>query len=175
MRQHTRRIALVAVGTTVASLALLAPASAGTTDVTFELTAGSLSISQQPAASLGSVGTGALQLGGPLGDVEVTDERGAVLGYTAQVVGTDFVKEDGSYTIESTNAVYDTGDVTGTGTATRAAGATGPLDPTVPHVALTATLVTGNNTSAWNPTVTVTLPSDALAGTYNGTITHSVA
>jgi hypothetical protein len=28
---------------------------------------------------------------------------------------------------------------------------------------------------SWNPTITVTLPSNAQAGTYTGTITHSVA
>jgi hypothetical protein len=175
MHTLTRRLALAAAGATAASFAVLAPASAGTTDVTFELTAGSLSISQPATASLGATDTGSSQLGGPLGNVLVTDERGAVLGYTAQVVGTDFAKEDGSYTIDSGNAVYTTGQVTGTGTATRAAGAPGALDPGTPHVAMAATLVTGNNTSAWNPTVTVTLPSDALAGTYSGTITHSVA
>jgi len=38
----------------------------------------------------------------------------------------------------------------------------------------TATGVSGNNTAAWNPTITVTIPANALAGTYSTTISHSV-
>jgi hypothetical protein len=33
----------------------------------------------------------------------------------------------------------------------------------------------GNNTTTWNPTLIVTIPSTAVAGTYTGTVTHSVA
>lgn len=174
MRNSTRRTALVLAGAVAASFAALAPATAATT-TTFELTGGTLSITQPTSSDLGSTATGSLQLEGALGTVTVNDERGNLLGYTAQVVGTSFVNSDATYTIAATNALYTTGAVTGTGTATRAAGAPGPLDPTLSHVAMTATAVTGNNTSAWDPTITVTLPTDALAGTYTGTITHSVA
>ena len=38
-----------------------------------------------------------------------------------------------------------------------------------------ASLAAGNTTVSWNPTVTVTLPSNVAAGTYTGTITHSAA
>jgi hypothetical protein len=34
---------------------------------------------------------------------------------------------------------------------------------------------TGNNFATWNPTVSITLPAQAVAGTYSGTITHSVS
>jgi hypothetical protein len=33
----------------------------------------------------------------------------------------------------------------------------------------------GNNSVTWNPTVLITLPAQAVAGKYTGTITHSVS
>jgi hypothetical protein len=34
---------------------------------------------------------------------------------------------------------------------------------------------TGISTASWNPTISVLVPPAAVAGTYSGTITHSVA
>ncbi|WP_259444413.1 hypothetical protein [Rhodococcus sp. DMU2021] len=68
---------------------------------------------------------------------------------------------------------YAPGAVTPTGTVTATpADATG-LDTAKSVVAGTA--ARGNNTASWAPTLTVTLPSDALAGTYTGTVTTSVS
>jgi hypothetical protein len=39
----------------------------------------------------------------------------------------------------------------------------------------TATAVVGVNTATWNPSIAVTLPAGAQAGTYSATITHSVS
>ena len=39
----------------------------------------------------------------------------------------------------------------------------------------TATAVIGVNTATWNPSIAVTIPAGAVAGTYNATITHSVS
>jgi hypothetical protein len=39
----------------------------------------------------------------------------------------------------------------------------------------TATAVSGDNTATWNPTIVVTVPAGAVAGTYSATITHSVS
>lgn len=36
------------------------------------------------------------------------------------------------------------------------------------------TVVVGNNTATWNPTLTVTLPSSSTMGNYTGTITTSL-
>ena len=33
----------------------------------------------------------------------------------------------------------------------------------------------GNNSASWNPTLIANVPAGAVAGTYTGTITHSVA
>jgi hypothetical protein len=38
-----------------------------------------------------------------------------------------------------------------------------------------ATDVDGNNTATWDPTIAVTIPADALAGTYSTSFTHSVS
>ena len=42
-------------------------------------------------------------------------------------------------------------------------------------VVQTATGVVGVNAATWNPTISVTIPANALAGTYSSTITHSVS
>jgi len=38
-----------------------------------------------------------------------------------------------------------------------------------------ATNVNGSNTATWDPTIAVTIPANALAGTYATSITHSVS
>ncbi len=43
------------------------------------------------------------------------------------------------------------------------------------RTAFSAILTVGNNTTSWNPTVIVTVPSSAVAGVYTATLTHSVA
>jgi hypothetical protein len=60
---------------------------------------------------------------------------------------------------------------TGAGTFTPGAG--GALGTS--QTAFTAASETGATSVTWNPTITVTLPSTVVAGTYTGTITHSVA
>lgn len=114
---------------------------------------------------------------GALGDVRVTDTRGAARGsYTVTVVSSPFTTGTGesAFTIPAGNVVYTApASIGGTGTATRGRGAPGPLGR--PRTAMTATGTAGTNTSVWNPTITIKLPADAVAGTYTGTITHSVA
>ncbi len=44
-----------------------------------------------------------------------------------------------------------------------------------PQPAYVATLGVGATSVSWNPIIKVTLPSSVVAGTYTGTITHSVA
>jgi hypothetical protein len=64
--------------------------------------------------------------------------------------------------------------MTTTGTTTIAAGTATTLTSVAAKVA-GPTAVTGNNTATWNPTLTVGLPSSALAGNYSGTVNTSVA
>ena len=46
---------------------------------------------------------------------------------------------------------------------------------TLPGTAGSHTGAAGNSSTAWNPTLTFTLLSSQVAGTYTGTVTHSVA
>ncbi|MEU6410670.1 hypothetical protein [Microbispora sp. NPDC046933] len=33
----------------------------------------------------------------------------------------------------------------------------------------------GDNSATWDPTIVITVPAQAVAGTYTGTVNHSVA
>ncbi|MEU4771495.1 hypothetical protein [Micromonospora sp. NPDC023644] len=118
-----------------------------------------------------------------LGTVEVRDSRGQVNPNTwvATVSATAFVAGAGGpqRTIANSRVSY------WSGSAVRSTGG-GTLVPGQPTSAQAATLgVTreafrktagnGNNTVAWVPTIRVAIPSDIVAGTYRGTIVHSVA
>lgn len=173
-RRSPRKVIAAILSGAMLSLVALAPAAhAADTTTTFTLTGGSLSISSPTTANLGSAAAGALTLTGSLGSNTVTDTRGALLGWTASAISTNFAGPS-STTVLAANASYAPGTVTTTGTVTAAAGAGGPMTASQP--AVVATLVTGNNTASWSPNVTVTLlQAQSLAGTYTATVTHSVA
>lgn len=166
---------LAAGAALVAATAL--PASAADTTVTFSITAGALTIAAPASASLGSVATGTASISGQIGPVTVTDDRGTLNGsWTASVISTDFTTGGGTpaETIPNINNSYSPGPATSTtGTGTFTPGPGGIVN--VPQVAFTGTALTGNNSVTWNPTLTVTIPAAAVAGTYTGTVTHSVA
>jgi hypothetical protein len=175
MRKQLNAVA----GGILGGLALLAanalPASAATsgdTATTFSLTGGSLDVAVAADAALTSGASGAASVSGTLGDVSVTDARGGTAGWTASAaVTTPFAHTGGGTTASGVSynagAVTETGDVTAT-----SAGATALTGAAAAVVSATA--VTGNNSGSWNPTLTVALPSNALAGDYTGTITTSV-
>lgn len=177
MSNHLHR-ALAVLGTAALTTALAAaPAEAGTT-TTFALTGGNLSISEPAPANLGTVANTAGTVSGQLGDVTVTDERGLLAAtWTATVGTTTFTTGGGTAneTIPKASVSYNSGAIGAS------SGLNGVFAGTAVGVALgtdqTAATgaAVGNNSATWNPTVTVTIPSQALAGTYTGTITHSVS
>ena len=178
-----RRFVIVAgVGVAVAA-ASFAPAHAEDTDVTFELTgAGGLSISAPATADLGSAATNAGTLSGSLGTVTVTDQRGALLAtWTAAVSSTDFTTggATAAETIAASDVSYWSGLATTTsGTVVAVPGQLTALlaqDLGTERTAFATTAAVGNNSVSWSPTVVVNIPAAAVAGTYTGTITHSVA
>ncbi len=121
-------------------------------------------------------------LQGTIGPVTVTDLRGTLLGsWTAQVSSTDFTTGGGTAneTIPKADAAYASGPATSTsGIGTFVPGQLTVLlaQPLTTQItAFTATALVGNNTVTWNPTLRVTIPNSAVAGTYTGTVTHSVA
>jgi hypothetical protein len=168
-----RMIPALALG--AAALVVTAPgASAAGSATTFTLSAGSLTISQPASAAVGSTAVGATTLSGSLGTVSVTDGRGLLTAtWTTTVSSTDFTTGAGSAseTVTKSNVAYSSGVGTTTGTGVFTPGVVASL--AVPGTA-GAWVGVGNNTASWNPTVTFTLSPSQVAGTYSGTITHSV-
>jgi len=171
------------VGLLCAGLVAVAlPAQAADTTTTFTLSGSSLSISAPASKSLGSTATGSASLAAQLGTVTVTDARGATLGaWTASVSSTDFTTGGGTAneTITKSNATYWSGAATASsGVGTFTPGQLLSVNAqalSASRTAFSATVVVGNNSVSWNPTVTINLPAAAVAGDYTGTITHSVA
>lgn len=159
------------------AIALLAgaalPASAAdtaTTDTTFNLFSGTLDVGTQKSAQLRDNIAGTTSVRGSLGDVSVTDSRGTRAGWEVTVISSQFTSDSGT---TSENVSYNTGEVTTSGTVSTKS--TGDTDVVAPATVLFGVNVSGNNTATWDPTLTVTLPADSLAGTYQATVTTSVA
>jgi hypothetical protein len=167
----------------LAAVALLGAAAtqagaAGTTPVTFELTAGDLSISvPSSTVSLGSVPAGASSLSTQLGDVTVTDARGALVAtWTASVSASSFTT--GTGTTDETVPATSIGYASGAGAAR--AGQVGTMVPgSAQGLAGARTAAswtgTGADTVTWRPTLTFVFSASQVAGTYTGTVTHSVS
>ena len=160
-------------------LTLAAPAFADTasnTPVTVEVTGGDLTISAPTqSVDLGSVVTSdtAQTVRALLGNVTVTDNRAGTAGWTATASATDFT---GPQTISTSTfglVVYTAPQATVTGTATVTPSTQSSLNPG--GRVQDATNVNGANTAAWDPAIAVTIPANALAGTYSTSITHSVS
>jgi hypothetical protein len=179
------RAFLVGSAALTASAAFLSPAHAATsgdTTTTFTLTAGALSITTPASASLGSAATGSATTSAQLGAVQVSDARGALLGtWTGSVSSTDFTT--GGATANETIAKASVDYWSGAATASSGTGVFTPGQLTAllkvtlgaSRTAFSASAVVGNNSATWNPTVIVNVPAAAVAGTYSGTITHSIA
>jgi hypothetical protein len=177
-----KRLALVLSAAAVSGsmVMMAAPADAGQ-GVTFSLTAGLLTISDPANKALGSISTGTASLTNTLGAVSVTDNRGALNGtWTATVASTDFTTGAAATeeTIAKAQVDYWSGAATSfTGTAVLVPGQLLVVNKqalSASRTAYSATAVIGNNTASWTPTVVVNVPAQAVAGTYSGTITHSV-
>jgi hypothetical protein len=142
--------------------------------------ANNLTITVPGTANLGSAGPGGT-ISASLGTVTVTDNRPGVAGWTATVSATNFTTGGGTpaQTIAGNSVAYWSGTATvSTGGGVRTPGqATAaqrvPLSGTV--TAFSASKTTGITLTSWAPTLVVTVPSSAVAGTYTGTITHAVA
>lgn len=141
-----------------------------------------LSVSVPASANLGSAAPGNT-LSAALGQVTVSDQRLISNGgWTATVSATSFTTGGRSQaeTITSVSLSYWSGPTTASsGTATLTPGqptaaAAQSLSSSV--TAFTSSAGNGHITSAsWNPAVNVAIPTAAVAGTYTGTITTSVA
>jgi hypothetical protein len=160
-------------------LTLAVPASAATasnTPVTVEVTGGDLTISAPTqSVGLGSVvtSTSAQTVTALLGNVAVTDNRAGTAGWTATASATDFTGPQSISTSTFGSMVYTPPQATVTGSATVTPSTESTMYPG--GRVQDATNVVGSNTATWDPTIAVTIPANAEAGTYSTSITHSVS
>ncbi|MFF3856453.1 hypothetical protein [Micromonospora sp. NPDC002575] len=139
---------------------------------------GSLSITVPATASIGS-GSPGVTVSRSIGAVTVTDQRAlSPAAWTATVSITDFTGTSG-FTVTKGNASYWSGPATattGSGTFTpgqATAAQAQPLSQT--QTAFSLRGGSGTNSATWRPTLVITVPLSAVAGTYTAILTHSVA
>ena len=166
------KLATMALATGLAAGGIAGPAQADDTNATFAVTAGGLAITVPTSTvALATVSTGTLTASGQLGPVTVADTRGALVNsWTTTVTSSAFVT--GTSTPGETVTEPNVGYATGPATAHTGLGAFVQGTKTVPP---TYTGQAGNSSTTWNPTVTFTLQSSQVAGTYSGIVTHSLA
>jgi len=170
-------IAVTAAAVTLPTAAPAGASTTGSTTTTFTINSGTLSITVPGAANLGTVQTGSTAVTALLGLVQVTDLRASTAGsWTTTVSSTSFVTGGGTAneTVPASDVIYDPGAaVSSTGTGTFTPGSPGNL--AAPRTAFSASGEVGSTSVTWDPQITIQLPPAVVAGTYTGTITHSVA
>ncbi|WP_091610895.1 hypothetical protein [Micromonospora mirobrigensis] len=179
-----RKTLVILTASAASVLALAAPAVAAPTDdtvVTFTIGTANLDITAPPAVNLGSAFAGQT-LTGQIGPVTVNDQRAALSAtWTATVTSTAFTTGGAgpAETIIPGLVDYWSGPATATtGTGTFVPGqltSAQAVPLNLPRTAFSKTSGSGNNTATWNPTIDIQIPDAAVAGTYEGVITHSVA
>ena len=179
LSSHQRVLGTLAAGLALSGIFAAPSAKAADTTTTFTLSAGTLGVSAPASKELSAgVSIGTASVSAALGTVQVTDRRSVIGGtWTATVSSTNFTTGDGSAgkVIDNANAAYTTG------VATLVSGAAVVVPTAVAasldsaQTAATATGVLGDAVVTWDPTVSVTIPNNVAAGTYSGTITHSIA
>ena len=151
---------------------------ATTTNLTFVVNPflGGLSINVPEAGNLGSLASPdtVTATTGQLDTVTVTDTRRGTLvrGWTAFAISTDLLT--GTDSLTASTIGYSAG------TPTIVSGIAGVTENTkwsllTTTAVNTANTTTGNHVVSWRPTITITLKNQQVAGTYVGTMTHSVA
>ncbi len=180
-RDRVRKMVAGAVAAAAVSAAFVGPAQAADTTTTFSVTSGALSITVPASASLGS-GAPGFTASAQLGTVTVNDARAAIgASWTVAVSSSNFTTgtATAAETIDKSAISYWSGLATATsGVATFLPGQLTAVDKVglgTSKTAFSASATAGNNAASWNPTVIVNIPAQAPAGSYSGTITHSVA
>jgi hypothetical protein len=164
-----------ALTSTAASAAEAAPTPPVATTITFAVTSGLLTLTGPGSVNLGTAVPDST-LTGNLGLVTVTDDRALLAAsWTVTASSTDFTTgtATAAETIPATDADYDPGLVSTTGTIT--GGETRVTLSGTPQTVVTGTAGSGNNTAHWNPVIGIDIPPAAVGGAYTGTLTQSVA
>jgi hypothetical protein len=164
-----------------------ASAAADTTDVTFTLAAGALTIANSTTTATltqaaGTIGTGGTSVSGKLGATTVSDLRGGLANAaTVVVTSTPFTVDGdtaGDATIPASAATAFSGAASNvSGTAVPAATVAAPAGENLDSGSTIFTMASvGSGSAQYDPTVTIAVPANAVAGTaYTGTITQTVS
>ncbi|MFI2458219.1 hypothetical protein [Streptomyces sp. NPDC019539] len=175
---RTRSFCIAVAAAAIAGLSappsMAAPSDDTTVTFTVNATDG-LNITAPASATL-SAATPGNDSSGQMGVVTVTDERSTLnTTWEATVTSTDFTTggETPAETIGSELVDYSPGAAINPVNGPFTPGSAGDLG--APLVAFSRASGNGNNSVSWNPTLTVNVPPAAVAGTYTGTVTHSVA
>lgn len=180
--RRSQKLAATALAGTLLATALATGAAADTVEATFVVTnTGGLAVTAASATSdLGTVDTvSATELTGALPKVTVSDTRNPLLGtWTVAVDATSFT--DGATTahvIQGADIDYwsgAVGEVTGVVLPVgQQATQLVAVDLSAQRNAVVATGASGNNSASFTPSISVNV-SGAPAGTYTGSIVHSV-
>ena len=161
------------VGTVVAMAAFVVLA-------TPSLAVAALAITVPGTANPGSVPSGTSSLSYHLGTITVTASALVAPSFTAQVSSIAFTTGVGGAgrTIPTTSISYGSGPATAALLQNPTPGQATAADAQNLSVTRTAFASSGLAlaiTTTWDPTIVITIPVGVIAGTYSGTITHSVA
>ncbi len=143
--------------------------------------ASALAVTTPVPVNLGAVPTGATSISKQLGNVTVMASGLVLPSFTATVSTTTFTTGFGTAaeTIGMGSVSYWSGPVTmsaGLQTATPGqVDAAHAQDLSMTRTAFASTGLVLSITTTWDPTIVIAIPAAAVAGTYTGTITHSVA
>ena len=166
--------ATVAVASALAA-AVITPAvsNAVPTNVTVVVAGGALTITAPTSQALTVTGNTA---SGGITPVVVSDQRLGINGWTASAISTAFDKPaPDPASIPATAVTYSAPLLPARTGVSTVAGVLVPQTIDSTKSVVVATAVVGANTATWTGTVSVALPSDVVAGTYTGVVTHSVA
>lgn len=140
-----------------------------------------LAITVPSSANLGSVPSGTSSFSQHLGTITVTASGLVLPSFTASVSSTSFTTGGGGpgLTIANSSISYWSGPATGTlglqNTTPGQPTAANAQTLSAPRTAFSSSGLVLSITTVWDPTIVVAIPPAAVAGTYSGTITHSVA
>lgn len=184
--RNGKLVTLALSATALAGAAVVAPSASADTVSTFSLTGAAATVTlsvptgdDTTPVDLGSSEAGGLLHQGQLGAVTVTDERAALVSsWTVNVSSTAFDLVGGdptqaTQTVPVASIGYSSGlpTVSGPGIGTF----TPLLRPSLAAVGTPGTWAgSGSKTASWDPTLSFTLLAGQIAGTYKGTVTHSV-
>ena len=169
--------AAAALATGMAMPAFAGVADSGTTNVTFTVTGGFLSVTPSESAVLPdtSLTTGGTSVVGSLGLTTVSDQRGGMSNWQVSAESTAFTSWYGMAPA-SDSVSYDSGPATTQGPPPWSLGPVVINNQGTPTTSVVLDNMMGfeNTSASFTPTLTVNLPADAVAGQYSGTVTTSI-